>query len=145
MNIVSAKSDHWTDEQLVDHLYGLGPADGHLDQCELCTNRLSSMQARRQQVSPEETVSDDFLAAQRRAIYARMSKPHHWWSDVPVRHWAAAAAMFMVLAGSAAVYQDHRRELAEARSDAHLAQEVSQMAFESESPVTAPLQGLFIE
>ncbi len=145
MNIVSAKSAHWTDEQLVDHLYGVGPADGHLDQCESCINRLSSMHTRRQQVSPEETVSDDFLAAQRRAIYARMSKPHHWWQDIPVRHWAASAAMFSLLAGSAAVYQEHRREVAEARADAHLAQEVSQMAFGTDSPSTAPLEGLFIE
>lgn len=145
MNIMSAKSDHWTDEQLVDHLYGVGPADGHLDQCELCLNRCSSMKMRRQQLSPVELVSDDFLAAQRRAIYARMSQPHRWWNDVPVRHWAAAATMFTVLAGSAALYQDHRREVAEAKADAHLAQEVSQMAFESESPATAPLQGLFIE
>ena len=60
-------------------------------------------------------VSDDFLAAQRRAIYARLSQPHHWWNDVPVRHWAAAATMFMVLAGSAALYQRHRREVAEAK------------------------------
>jgi hypothetical protein len=145
MNIVSAKSGHWTDEQLLEHLYGIGPADDHLDQCELCSNRLSSMQTRRLRLSGEEPVGDDFLAAQRRAIYARMSKPHHWWNDVPVRHWAAAAAMFTVLAGSAALYQDHRREIAEAQADAQLAQDVSQMSFDSESKATAPLQGLFIE
>ena len=69
-----AQSAHWTDEQLIDHLYGVGPADGHLDQCELCRDRLTALEVRRQQVSMAEPVSDDFLAAQRRAIYARLSE-----------------------------------------------------------------------
>jgi hypothetical protein len=145
MNIVSAQSNHWTDDQLVDHLYGVGPVDAHLNECPNCLSRLAAMQARRGQVSIEETVTDQFLAAQRRSIYARLSEPHHWWNDIPARRWAAAAAMFSVLAGSAALYQDHRHELAEVRADAQLAQDVSQLSFESEPPATAPLKGLFIE
>ncbi len=145
MNIMSAQSAHWTDEQIIDHLYGVGPTDGHLSQCENCSARLTAMQSRRQGFSVEDSVSDQFLAAQRRAIYARLSKPHHWWQDVPARRWAAAAAMFTVLAGSAALYQDHRRELAESRADAQLAQDVSQMSYESEPQATDPLKGLFIE
>jgi len=145
MNIVSAKSAHWTDEQLIDHLYGVGPTDGHLNQCDQCHSRLSAMETRRQQFSPEELVSDQFLAAQRRAIYARMSKPHHWWQDVPVRRWAAAAASIAVLSGSLTVYEMRQREIADARADAQLAQDVSQMSFESEAQATAPLHGLFVE
>jgi hypothetical protein len=53
--------------------------------------------------------------------------------------------MVSVFAGSAVLYEGHRREIAEARADAQLAQEVSQMSFESEPPATAPLKGLFIE
>ena len=145
MNIVSAQSAHWTDEQLIDHLYGIGPSDGHLNQCEHCVSRLAAMETRRRQVSVEEPVSDQFLAAQRRTIYARLSERHRWWHEVPGRHMVAAAAMVVVLAGSAGVYQHHRRELAESRADAQLAQEVSQMSFESEPQATAPLQELFIE
>jgi hypothetical protein len=145
MNIVSAQSAHWTDEQLIDHLYGLGPADGHLNQCERCQSRVSAMETRRQQFSIEETVSDNFLAAQRRAIYARLSEPRRWWQGQSLRRWATAAAMFGALAGSAVLYQDHRRELAESRADAQLAQDVSQMSVESEPQATAPLKGLFIE
>jgi len=145
MNIVSAQSAHWTDEQLIDHLYGVGPTDGHLHQCEQCKSRLSTMENRRQNLSVEETVSDQFLAAQRRSIYARLSEPQRWWQGIPVRHWAAAATMLAVLSGSAAFYENHRREAAEARADAQLAQDVSQMSFESEAQATAPLKGLFIE
>ena len=145
MNIVSAQSAHWTDEQLIDHIYGIGPTDGHLNQCAQCTSRLSVMETRRQQVSLEEPVTDHFLAAQRRTIYARLSEPHHWWQALQFRHWASAAAMFVVLAGSAAVYESHRQELAESRADAQLAQDVSQMSFESEPQATAPLKGLFVE
>ena len=145
MNIMSAQSAHWTDEQIMNHLYGVGPAGGHLSQCDSCSSRLTSMQSRRQGFSIEDSVSDQFLAAQRRAIYARLSKTHHWWQDVPVRRWAAGVAMFTVVAGSAALYQDHREEIAESRADAQLAQDVSQMSYESEPQATAPLQGLFIE
>jgi hypothetical protein len=145
MNIMSAQSAHWTDEQIMNHLYGVGPAGGHLSQCDSCSSRLTAMQSRRQGFSIEDSVSDQFLAAQRRAIYARLSKTHHWWQDVPVRRWAAGVAMFTVVAGSAALYQDHRQEIAESRADAQLAQDVSQMSYESEPQATAPLQGLFIE
>ena len=147
MRIMSAQSAHWTDDQLMDRLYGLGPADGHLDQCEFCQNRLTAMETRRQQLSVEETVSPDFLAAQRRAIYARVGKPHHWWNDLSVRRWAAAAAMLTVLAGSAALYENHQRReaAAEAISDAQLAQDVARMSFDSESPATAPLRELFVQ
>jgi len=152
MGIVSTQSAHWTDEQLIDHFYGIGPANGHLLQCQSCLSRLSAMETRRRQVLIDEPVSDDLLAAQRRAIYARLSEPHHWYSDLwprvmPVRRWAAATAMATVLLGSASVYQyqNHRRELAESRVDAQLAQDVSQMSFESEPQATAPLQGLFVE
>ena len=145
MNIVSARSAHWTDEQLIDHLYGVGPADGHLSQCDQCHSRLSAMETRRQQVGPKESVSEQLLAAQRRAIYARLSKPHYWWQDVPVRRWAAAAASIAVLSGSLTVYEMRQREIADARADAQLAQDVSQMSFESEAQATAPLHGLFVE
>ena len=146
MNIVSAQSAaHWTDEELIDHLYGVGPVDGHLDQCEHCHSRLSAMEGRRQEFSIEETVSDSFLAAQRRAIYARLSEPHRWWQDIPARRWAAVVTMVAVMAGSAALFEGHRRELAASRADAQLAQDVSQMSAESEPQATAPLQGLFVE
>jgi len=43
------------------------------------------------------------------------------------------------------LYESRQRELAEARADVQLAQDVSRMCTESEPPATAPLKGLFIE
>ena len=145
MRIEFGQSGHWTDEQLIDYLYGVGPSDGHLDSCAHCAARLSAMDVRRKRLSLNESVSDSLLAAQRRTIYARLSEPRRWWRDLPLGRFAAAAATLVVLAGTLTVYENHRRALAESRSDAQLAQEVSQMSFESESAATAPLKGLFVQ
>jgi hypothetical protein len=145
MPVESTQSEHWTDDQLIDHCYGVGPAGGHLQGCADCLARFAAIEARRP-VSVE-SVSDGFLAAQRRAIYARLGQPRHWWRARPLGRFAAAAAMLVVLAATGALYQNqsHRRELAESRADAQLAQDVSRMSFESEPLATAPLKGLFVE
>ncbi len=145
MRIASAKSEHWTDDQLIDHLYGVGPDDGHLPDCADCLARFAAIETRRRQLRMDDAVSDGFLAAQRRAIYARLETPRRWWHARPLARFAGVAAMLIVLAGSVTLYQSHQHEIAESRADAQLAQEVSQMSFESESPATAPLKGLFVE
>jgi hypothetical protein len=145
MRIASAQSEHWTDDQLIEHLYGVGPGDGHLQDCADCQARFAIIETRRRRFRPDEPVSDSFLAAQRRAIYARLEQPHRWWHAWPLSRFAAAAAMFVVLGGTITLYENHQRELAESRADAQLAQDVSQMSFESEPAATAPLKGLFIE
>ncbi len=145
MRIASAKSEHWTDDQLIDHLYGVGPGDGHIENCAECRARFAIVETRRRQLTLDEPVSDSLLAAQRRAIYARLEQPRRWWDAWPLGRFAAAAAMFVVLAGSVTFYQSRQREMAESRADAQLAQDVSQMSFESEPAATAPLKGLFVE
>lgn len=145
MRIASAKSEHWTDDQLIDHLYGVGPGDGHLTGCADCQARFAAIETRRRELRSDDSVSDGFLAAQRRAIYARLDQPRRWWQALPLGRFAAAAALFIVLTGTVTLYQRHQREVAEARADAQLAQDVSQMSFESEPPATAPLKGLFVE
>jgi hypothetical protein len=147
-------SGHWTDDQLIEHLYGLNAEHphldaGHLDACADCQTRLSSMLARRQAVesnSSEEEPGFEFLAAQRRKIYARLTEPRHFWSDSRLRRWASAAVTVAVLGGGFLIYEDHRQQVMDNKiSDAQLAQEVSSMAQESEPGPTAPLQVLFDE
>ncbi len=145
MRIESAQSEHWTDDQLIDHLYGVGPSDGHLENCAECRARFAIVETRRRQLPADESVSDSFLAAQRRAIYARLEQPRRWWHAWPLGRFAAAAAMFILVGGSIMLYENHQRELAESRADAQLAQDVSRMSFESEPAATAPLKGLFVE
>ncbi|HLH03334.1 MAG TPA: hypothetical protein VKX25_11220 [Bryobacteraceae bacterium] len=141
-------SGHWTDEQLIAHLYGVGPEDGHLSACAECRSRLSAMETRREQVAAgAEEVPSEYLIAQRRRIYAALSERGNVWSRWNLRRWAPASAAALALAASLFFYGEQRRaqEHQNAISDAQLAQEVSQLAQGSEAPQTAPLEGLFVE
>jgi hypothetical protein len=151
MSIESKVSGHWTDEQLIAHLYDVGPQDLHIDRCADCRARLLAMQAQRQAAevpgaSPVD-MSFEFLAAQRRKIYEKITEPVRWWSHLQLRRWAPAAAGLAVIAGGLLIVEHDRRTPAVPNniSDAQLAQDVSRMAENSESPATAPLQALFEE
>ena len=86
---------HLTTDELVDRLYGVG-AGGHLDECEECAERFGQLRERREMVTQPLEASYEFLAAQRRDIYARMGeKPQARMKWVP----ALAAAAFLVAAG----------------------------------------------
>jgi hypothetical protein len=86
---------HLTTDELVDKLYGVG-ADGHLNECEECSERFGQLRERREMVTQPLEASYEFLAAQRRDIYARMGeKPQARMKWVP----ALAAAAFLVAAG----------------------------------------------
>ncbi len=40
-------SRHWTEDELVAHLYGVGPTDGHLEVCNECSSRVHAMEETR--------------------------------------------------------------------------------------------------
>jgi hypothetical protein len=150
MSIESKLSGHWTDEEMIGYLYGVGPENGHLEHCADCQVRLSAMQTQRQTLesatADNDSVSFDLLAAQRRAIYQRLEQPVRWWSVAYVRRLAAGLAAAVVLSGSAYMYQQNRSmEMARERAeDAKLLQEVTAMAsMDSGAQSTEPLQGLF--
>jgi len=138
---------HWTNDELLATLYGVGPSGDHLDFCADCRERLAAMQAKRARVELEAApaVSDGFLAAQRRAIYQRMDQPVRWWNSLPVRRWAAGVATACVLGGTLFVYEQNRKiQIAQERvNDAKLAQEVASMANDTGVTSMAPLEGLF--
>ena len=142
-------SGHWTDDRLIEHLYGVAAEDAHLADCAACRARLAALEANRRGIESlaREEPSFDFLAAQRRKIYARMAQREPWWASGAVRRWASAAVMALVLGGGVLVYEEReQRQAVENRvSDVQLAQEVSSMAQDAEPPSTAPLQGLFEE
>ena len=74
---------HWTDDQLLQTIYGIGPSDNHLNDCADCNARLVAMQANRENVERAAAfdVTSDFLAAQRRAIYKKVDQPVRWWNS----------------------------------------------------------------
>ncbi|HEX4750470.1 MAG TPA: hypothetical protein VH302_13075 [Bryobacteraceae bacterium] len=149
MNIESNLSGHWTDEQLIEHLYGIGPEGDHLESCAVCRDRLSSLIAARhanESVSaPADQIAFDLLAAQRRAVYAGIERQQRWNFAFTMRRLAAAGAMVALLGGGTFLYQQRQRaqEVQSKVTDAQLAQEVSQIAADSEPLPTAPLEGLF--
>jgi hypothetical protein len=153
MSIESRLSGHWTDDELIEHLYGVGPNDGHMDVCRECQARLSAAETRRRMLEADlmasegETASHDFLMDQRRRIYAKLSQPANRWTGISVGRWAPAAATLLIVAGGLMVYDQRVRHerLAPSVSDVQLARDVSCMAADSEPRSTAPLQALFEE
>jgi hypothetical protein len=154
MNLESKLSGHWTDDELIAYLYGVGPEDNHTATCVQCGQRLADIQRARRcvenQRSPGEDISFDLLAAQRRKIYSRIEQPSRWWSAFRVAGVFTAAAV-IVLTGAVAVWQEahdaaarHQAEMAKI-SDAQLAIEVGQIADCPEPSATQPLKALFEE
>ncbi len=146
MNIESNRSGHWTDDELIAHLYGVGPDDHHLSNCRECRSRLSGFERRQQELRSGD-VSAELLASQRRRIYARLTAPAPWSARWQARRWASVAAIAIVLGGSALFYEEHRQQQAanSVLSDAQLAQDVSLLSQNSEAQPTGPLQALFDE
>ncbi len=145
MSIPSTQSGHWTDDELLAFIYGIGPSGNHLDECAGCQSRLARMKLSREEIESSEAVDQSFLAAQRRTIYERMDKPVRWWNAAPVRRWAAGLATVCVLGGSVILFEHNREiQLAQERmNDAKLAQEVAAMAQDTDVSSMAPLEGLF--
>jgi hypothetical protein len=109
------------------------------------------MQAARQALETDTPVNEqvpfDLLAAQRRSIYAHIKELPKWQMGVQIRRWAAVGMMIALLSGGAFVYErEQQRRASQNRiTDAQLAQQVSQIASDSEPGATAPLQALFDE
>jgi hypothetical protein len=64
---------HWSDEELIGRLYGVGPEDGHLEQCAECARRFEAVLEVRRQVLEPPAVSEQFLVNQRRMIRSRLA------------------------------------------------------------------------
>jgi hypothetical protein len=90
---------HLTIDDLVDWLYGVGTGyhpGGNLNDCDECSERFRQLRERREMAAEPVPASYEFLAAQRREIYARMGeKPRARMQWVP----ALAAAACLLAAG----------------------------------------------
>jgi hypothetical protein len=138
-------SEHWTDEQLIAHLYGVGPEGGHLNDCAACRQRINQLQTNRQSFEALRgsagDVSFEFLSRQRRAIYAGLGKKRNIFG---FGRWASAVAMVAVVAGAVIVIEERQQDRHQI-SDAQLVEEVSRMAQDSTPTAVAPIEGLFQE
>lgn len=131
---------HWTEDDFLNQAYGVGDADSsHLAACSECGARWQQWQAQRAKTTAEPELSNDFLAAQRRAIYRRLNQPAR------SRAWAPAfAAMLMVLIGLFLFRpaQQPVQQLEPAAEDAVFA-EVYSLEQSSEPAAVKPIQALF--
>jgi hypothetical protein len=144
---------HWTDNDLLDRLYGLDPAPGltpaHLDTCPGCGVRWQALENRRAAVVAPAPPSPDVeqrLRAQRQTIFARIEHPRRalLWRAVP-----AGAAAFMLFAGIALhqpVPLTPRTEVAAVSvSDEQLFTEIASVVNRDTPRAADNIRGLFSE
>ena len=90
---------HLNDDELIGLLYA-AESDSHVEKCSDCAARLDALRERRAELAGPVPLSAEFLAAQRRAIYARMDHP------APSKlAWAPAMAAACLLAIGVYVYR----------------------------------------
>jgi hypothetical protein len=132
---------HWSDQDFIDDIYGVGPADRHLEACAACRARHAGMRARKQLLVREPPISQEFLAAQRRSIYRRLQQPSRLVSRL-----APAFAVLVLLIGMFVMRQSPppapQRDQA---SDAQLFSDIYALEQSSEPRAAAPVRALFEE
>jgi|HubBroStandDraft_5_1064220.scaffolds.fasta_scaffold351832_2 hypothetical protein len=102
---------HLTNDELLDRLYGLGEAEGetnlHLKGCAECADRWRAFELRREETAAWPEVSSEFLAAQRRGIYARLEEHsggmHVRWAPALAAGFLLAAGVYLAIPGRHAV------------------------------------------
>lgn len=128
---------HLSTDELIDHVYGLSES-AHLGECEGCASRWRAAMDARRSANAEDAPSSEFLAAQRRQIYARIEQPPRRLRWLP----ALAAAGALAIVGLVwkppappAVHSD--------AGDAQLFSEVYSMEQSIEPQAAAPIHALF--
>jgi hypothetical protein len=136
---------HWTEEDLTDHAYGIGPEDGHLDLCGECQFRWSVIRARRESIVREPAEPDELeLAEQRRNIYRRLGREPR---PVAARFMPALAAVLMLVLGIFYMSESPKAPpLAPvSASDSQLFSDIYALEQTSEPHVATPMRALFEE
>jgi hypothetical protein len=153
------EKQHWTYDELLDKLYGIASddaaADSHLASCEDCSGRWGRLTMQRKSIVAKPEVPVEVLAAQRRAIYARMeARPVAWWqAPFSQKGFATGFAALLLIAGGLAFLRPAPAPAPMAKNAAQVQQpEVSDAEFfaeiasveQSTMPrAAAPIQALF--
>ena len=136
-------AQHWSDDELMARLYGVGPNNGHLEECAECAEKWRSLQAARawmleQQPQP---VSEEFLARQRAEISQRLEgarATRKWFVLAP----AGLAVAVVVLA--VVLYRPGPVPVPDAGTpDADFYAEVYSLALSEEPEALGPMHALF--
>ena len=134
---------HWTDDELVGRLYGVGPEDGHLDACRSCAQRWEAIRSKYTNLRPAGIeVSGELLAAQRRAIHARLHEKRRYFPRVLV-----PVLVTLLLAAIVAVYRPAPEPppAVEQASDSQLFDDVFRKLSDPAPSAVGPIRSLFEE
>jgi hypothetical protein len=146
-----SSSQHLSDDQLIDLLYGIGDADGHLEVCPDCDARWAEMQRAlgRTRVESAVEISARRLATQRQHILDRVeTRGTHRRSWIPAAAAASLLAVALFFSWSSsrpriAVPAQRVTTPAGAESDAELFTDVYSMERDVEPRAAAPMHALF--
>ena len=130
---------HWTEADFQNWLYGLKEADAHSGECGECRAEMERLQQARREIVREPEVSADFLAAQRRGIYARLEEAprrnFHAW------RWVLSTAMLLALVFGLTLPRWHKT--APPISDEQLFSDLAAMEQSAEPKAIQPMHRLF--
>jgi hypothetical protein len=131
---------HWTETDFQHWLYGLKEPDAHAGGCSECQAEMQRLETLRRAVTREPVISPEFLAAQRRNIYARLEQaPRHngkAWS------WVLSTAMLIALAVALAIPRWLHKPAAPI-SDEQLFSDLAAMEQSAEPKAIQPMHNLF--
>lgn len=134
---------HLTSDELVDQLYGTGDQQDHLRSCADCSERFEQLLERRKMGAESVSASQEFLAAQRRNIYARMGERRQSQTKwVPT----LAAGVLLVAAGVFAYRPADHQAMPVAKPEidqAQLFSDVYSMEQSMEPNAAKPIHALF--
>lgn len=133
---------HCSDEQLLAWLYGVESDNRHRPECEQCRSRSENLRSRREQMlAVEPEVSDEFLAAQRRAIYARIDQEPAHPSHAALMPWIVTALVLLLALGW--LRTEMRSPAGAEISDVKAFEDAFAMVARSHPEAVEPLKSLF--
>jgi len=132
---------HWTENDFKEWLYGLKEPDSHTETCPDCSAELERLALTRRRVLATPEVSEEFLAAQRRAIYNRLQ--HATRNFAPLR-WAVSIAVLLAVAISLTLPHSKNASVT-LTNDEQLYSDLARIEQTDEPKAIQPLHNLFEE
>ena len=132
---------HWSDDDLISRLYGVGPGDDHLDTCPECARRWEILERRRARLlASAPAVPDGLFLAERRAIRMRLGAPKRKWRFDTVSTVASAVLLTLVVL---MMFQPGPKPQPTDAADAKLFEEVFDLVASPEPSAVEPVRSLF--
>jgi len=132
---------HWSDDELIGRLYGVGPDDRHLEECPACVERWRALVSARARVLEAPEVSEELLTGQRQSILRRLevgAESAHHFSVAPGLAVAAVLVLGLLLS-----FPRPKPQPSLASSDNQFFSEVYRVVQSTEPVAVEPVHHLF--